>query len=952
MAKEKKLTVWDTPRLRERAKELIRDGLLVKEKNPENALHKALCDEFKGVMKERGVTLSIEALEEELPALIWTEGKTGTLTALKAVVRKGGTRGRLEDFQSAHSHIPLAMVEQRVRDLSGMTKVEAHAPRLLHGINRIGGEGGIKRVEDFEIPTTSPGNPFVVTPKNAQHWRFTVINGANIGVKHVRVMEDNPVRQALSTAERLGCDTVFLTNLLDLDMTKASGPLKALRALTSGRNVNVALLDPSYRDEATRILNTLPDDEVIYETANEVFEDLLTGWEKITHLPKRKPFEGRPEFSGNAYIVLGRKEEDFIVAAAYWEIRYATIKRQQENEMAIKTARSALARAEKSGDSSEAKRLTKEIERLAKLKARFATTAVRAQDFHRKYMAVLAYVIRRFEQSIPNCKVIGVGTTHVAFGTKTIEFSIPDHVKVSDMLLSNRVGYHGAQTLRKELADAVIVCHPYPLNARLTARERDAEGKRGHSYFAVAPMCVDGKFLREELKHIIRKVHPVNKAVFNEQFQPGVLLVECVNGVLVPPEPISIAALDKFRMRTKDFGEGGTWGIRNAIPPVSFPGTRYIWYFIATDIHIGSRNRAIVWCPETDSYLGMFEAVCHLMRREGLFKEGKMPPVHMFSSNDDVTQGNHFETHLQPNVHELSRTQIEDLWREKMDLAKRAHSKADALQIFADMRELVLYQMEIRGLDWTQQQVLEVFERLIEQNIDMYRGILRRAAHAKLKVRGVSSFAGVPFDSRDPGVINIGTGNHFVKTIDRRMAEGPLYADKIRTLLRTYPELNDRGDLLRELVKAPLDGSRFISYGTVKVNGGYEWGLDMRDTPTGGVDWSDPLRPTVAKEMRRGNPSRILEGKMIVRTYGDKHFLSFIMTPGAIFLMGPPGTHTDVYGEHGFPPNNTGVVFLGLPVDGPDGGPILVRALLYDDVKRIIESRKSFDWEKFLPNPA
>ncbi|MBI4118556.1 MAG: hypothetical protein HY455_03415 [Parcubacteria group bacterium] len=952
MAKEKKQTVWDLPRLRERAKELIQGGLLVKEKDPEVALAKTLSDEFKDALKKQGLVLNAEAVKDALPTLIWTEGKTGTLTALKGVVRRGGSPGRLEKFQSAHPYIPLPMVEQRVRDLSGMTQVEAHAPLLLHGINRIGGEGGIKRVEDFEIPSATTSRPFVIQPKDTKHWRFMIINGANIGLKHARVMEDNPVRQALSTAERLGCDTVFLTNLLDLDLTKAGGPLKALRALSSGRNVNVAILDPSYREEAMRILNTLPDDEVIYETANEVFEDLLTGWEKITHLPKRKPYEGRPEFSGKTYIVLGRKEEDFIVAAAYWDIRYATIKRQQANEMALKTARNALGKAQKEGNESQVKRLTKEIERLAKLKARFATTAVRDQDFVRKYLAMLAYVIGRFEQSIPNCKVIGVNTTHISFGGKTIELSVPDHVKVTDMLLSNRVGAHGPQVLRKDLADAIIVCHPYPLNARFTARERDADGKRGHSYFAVAPMCVDSKFLREALRHIIRKVHPINKAVFNEQFQPGVLLVETVNGVLMPPEPISIGALDKFRMRTKDFGEEGTWGVRNTTSPILFPATRYLWYFISTDIHIGSRNRAIVWCKETGTYLGMFEAVCYMMRREGLLGNGKMPPVHMFSSNDDVTQGNHFETHLQPHVHELSRTQIEDTWRKEMDKAKRAPSKGAALEIFANMRELMLYQLEIRGLDWTQQQVLEVFEKLVEQNLDMYRGILQRAEHAKLKIRGVSKFAGVPYDSRDPGVINIGTGNHFVKTIDRRMAEGPLYADKIRALLRTYPEFKDEGDALRDLVKAPLDGSRFISYGTVKVNGGYEWGLDMRDTPTGGVDWNDPLRPTVLKEMRRGNPSRVLEGRMIVRTYGDKHFLSFIITPGAIFLMGPPGTHTDVYGEHGFPPNNTGVVFLGLPVDGPDGGPILVRPLLFDDIKRIIESKESFDWEKFLPNPA
>lgn len=357
-------------------------------------------------------------------------------------------------------------------------------------------------------------------------------------------------------------------------------------------------------------------------------------------------------------------------------------------------------------------------------------------------------------------------------------------------------------------------------------------------------------------------------------------------------------------------------------------------------------------CEERGERLGMLECLFHLMRRDGLFKSSTTPPIHFFSTNDDVVQGNHFETHQQPHVHELSYVQIQDLWNEMMRKAKRARSKSDALKLFSDMRELMLYQLEIRGLDWTQQQVMEVFERLIEPNIDAFDGILRRAEQSKLIVRPISEFEGVPYDSRDIGVLNSGTGNHFTRTLDKKLVEGPLYADKMRTLLQHQDHWLGNIDKLKRMVKAPLDGNRPIGYGTIKVPGGCEWGIDMRDTPTGGIDWHDPMRPTVLKEMGRGNVSRIMEGKPILGTYGDKHFLSFISTPWRTFVMGPPETHTDVFGELGFPPNNTGVVVLGLPVDGPDGGPILLRALLYDDLKRLVEEKRSLDWEKFLPNAA
>jgi len=915
-----------------------------------DGLYDEIKGEFVDELKQTGYTLTKKLFEEMLDTLVWTEGKEGRLTALKEVVKHSGS---LKHFQSFNTDITIEMIRIKAKELSGMTSTKISPAKFIRGINRIGGERGLKRIEDFVIPTTSAQKPFPVDPKDPSNWRFMVINAPNIGVKHSRLIGKNPVRQAFSTAERLGIDTVFLTNIIDIDMTKAGGPLKALRALSSGRNINVALLDPTYQEEAARILNDMPDDEVIYETANEAFENLLSGVGKTTHLPKKKPFNGRPEFSGNVCIILGYKEEDFIVTATYWAIRYFTLKKQQKVEVDLKVVNSALAKAKKEKNYIEVERLELEEDKLTKLKVRLTATTVHPQEVQRIFPTVLAYVIQRFEESIPNCKVIGVNTTRIRYGSKTGEFSIPDHIRVTDTLLSNRVKTYGPQTLREELADFTIVCHSYPLNEHATARERDAHAQRGHAYFAVAPMCVDAEFLRSELKHIVRKAHPINKVVSSEQFQPGVLLVECVDGILFPPEPLSIGALDKYRLHTADFTDKKKcpWGKRH-IPLVPFPDTRYIYYLIATDIHIGSRNRESIWCEEVGARLGMLEAIFHLMRRNGLFKDGNTPPVHMFSSNDDIVQGNHFETHKQPHVHELSYAEIENLWSAMMRRAKRAEGKSDALRIFAEMRDLMLYQLEIRGLDWTQQQIMEVFERLIEPNIDAFGGILARAQNSGLVVRPISKFENVPRDSRDIGIINCGTGNHFTKTLDKNMVEGPLYADKIRSLLQREERWRGRDELLEKLVKAPLDGNRPIGYGTMQIPGGYEWGIDMRDTPTGGVDWHDPLRPTVMKEMGRGNVSRIMEGKMIVGTYGDKHFFSFIITPWRIFLMGPPGTHTDVFGELGFPPNNTGVVFLGLPVDGPDGGPILLRVFLYDDIKRLIEEKRTIDWEKFLPNAA
>ncbi|MDO8676770.1 MAG: hypothetical protein Q7K16_03965 [Candidatus Azambacteria bacterium] len=860
--------------------------------------------------------------------IIWTEGPKGTLTALKEMVRFGIP---IEKFYKYHPSIPKSEVEAKVHELSGVTNKKYPAP-FLRGIGRIVEEGF--KGEKLNLLETSFDNPFDTEIKTAD-WDVLFINGANIGIQHSRVIEENPVRRALSYAERSKDAVVFLTGIIDVDLKKAAGPLKALRALFSGRNINVSILDPSYQQEAQRIISGLPDNEVVYETAREVFENLMTGLNKISRQPKP---DGKPEYSGKVYLLLGPKEEDLAVAAAYWEVQYFTVLKRNELLVEIKIAQSALARAEAAGENDAAAEYAQKLQELQKQESRTRISNVRVEDWYRFYTKALAFIIRRFEEVIPNCKVIGKGTTHVKIGDKVVEIYIPESLSITDKLLSHYVASYGPKVLRGKFASAVVICSPHALNYRVTAREVDAKGSRGSAIVCVAPVCLDGVFLRNKLKTIIKKAHPIGKLVFNEQFCPGVLRLSSTNGI-INPSPITIETLGAYERYVSSSAKA-----KNLPPP------KYIWIMVATDLHIGGRAREYIWCEELEKNLGVAEATFHLLRREGLC-EGEKMPIHIYSSNDDGIQGNHFQTHKQPNPHQLSYAVIEAEWQKALQIARKLKTLKAVGKELVKMRDLTLYQFQVRGIDWTKDQLEEVFYRHIEPNIDFFSGVLSRALKAGLIIRGISDFTKVPFDSRNIGVINIGTGNHIARSLDGEIVENSIYAHQIRLLLRTMPRWSKERELLEKLVRDPLYSNRFFAWGTIQAPGGYEWGCDFRDTLPAGVDWNDLLGPTVVNDLKRGNYSRIFENKVTVKTYGDKHFLSMIMTSQAIYLMGPAGAHTDLYGEWGFPPNNTGVVFLGLPAEGPGAGPILLRSLLFDKIKDFIENQRPFDWEKFLPNP-
>ncbi len=893
-----------------------------------HALYERIKKDFGDVQEVKDGKFDLASLQAKIDEVVWDKK---TVAALEEVVKHGLP---LEKFLSYHPHIPRKAVEERVEGLRGPSHTSSPAI-FMPGLGRLGEKEELANLDSFELPVTSFDKPFKV-PMPAKNSQFSVLvlNGPNIGIKHDRRLGHNPVRKALADAERRKDIAVIVTNPINIDTKKAGGSAKVFRALVSGRNVNIKVLDPDYQAQAQEIINNPSSDLLVYETFREVFENILAGWAKVA------ASNNSPEYNGPIFVVFGRNEEELIAAAAYWEVRYWTMRRQNELEVEIKLVRSALARAIKEEDLKTARELEKKLSKLLKEKSRTIISNINTEDIQRTFNRVRAFVAKRFEQSIPNCKVIGQGTTYLQVGTQILEIHIPDQTSITDSLLANYCDHYGPKVLRRKFADGVVICHPYALNYRFTAREVDSGGKRRSSKVHVAPVVVDGDFLRESLHHTVRRLHPLSKLVFREQFAPGVLRLNFSNG-LMSSDFVPVSALGAYKKIISD-------GSRASLP--NYSETKFIWIMIGTDPHWGARSKEYIWSERLKSNLGVCEAAIEMMRRSGLFQSKRMP-IHMFGINDDPTQGNHYETHKQPDPHEMSYAQIEKKFRE-FEQGVLKGNPAEREKAIAEFRSFGLNQFLVRGLDWQQAQLLEVFFRHLQPNVDFFDAVLTRAKQSGLVIKGMSDFESTYHDSRDIGVINMGSGNHFASTVDNTLTEGVIYALWLIGLLSSRDKWRDKFDALYKLVKAPLHGNEHIGWGTIQIPNGYEWGLELRSAPARLSSWGDTLLGAVRNDERRGNYSRIMDGKMAVKIYGDKHFFGAVACEHTFYHMCAAGTHTDLYGERGFPPNNTGVSFVGLPVNGPDSGPILIRTLSYDQLANYFSKPFNFDWEGFLPNPA
>lgn len=966
---------------------LIKSNILVEQ--GEDKLYEVITKEFAEEISQLNFQFPKEKYLPLLDRLVWTAGPNGSLTLLDEMVSKNLSNEFItEKFHQYNKHIPLRMVEDKSKWLRGITNKlvsqNSSGSPTLPGVNRFIGDEGLEGGEDFEFSSTTFSAPHLI-PITSKNWNILIINGANIGLEHDPRIEKNVVWQALNEAERRKVDAVFIVNTIDINTKKAAGPSRVVEAFFSGIDVNPDVLDPDYLERVKDVLKNNPKDKVLHITRQEILKDVILGWQKILLGPDDpiKPTKVVPAYSGPIYIVFGIREAQLVSAAAYWEIHRINLNQQTEvrtelglvekayrnafdslkaleqkrieyaakyqSDLTDKQAKKALDEVNKKVEmlSKEAAELKSKAGELNSLKSRTIMTNVADQDLKRFHKMALAHMVKLFETIgrkkdskiptiPPNCKVVGMGDTYFQIGKEKLGINIPGHLRITDSLLADFNNKYGPKVIRCEMPDLTVISHPYAINQRGGAREVDAKGKRGSAQIAVAPTCVDDKFLRSKLRNIIEKgKHPIGRTVFAEQSATGVLLASCTDGV-ISTDSILLSALDvrKIRKRTKS---------------KSTPD-KYIWVEIDTDVHIGNRNREFLFLKSRGIRYGVSELVFQM------FRDTKYMPLHIFSMNDDPLHGDHFGQHRQPHHQEMPYGLIQEELNRLYEEAERTLSKHSRKEFMDEARHIALQQLSLRGIPWYNDQIEAFLEEFLEPNADIFSGILQNVVKSNLIFRGVSELIpDVRTDKRDIGAIGIGTGNHGIKTVLGNFAEGRILRLFLMLLMRSFPEWKDKKDFLKKHIKAPLYGNVPVAYGTVQAPGGYEWGLDFRGTPpSGSTNWADPLMNAVRVGQRRGNPSRILDGKMSLITHGDKHFESYVMTNYGIYIMAPPDTPTDSFAEWagGFPPNNTGVLFVGLPAEGPESGPILIRPLLFDHIKRFLDNNEKFDLEKYLPNPV
>lgn len=847
-----------------------------------------------------------------------------------------------ENLQAFRTRVPpLWVVIKKLKDMHGRT----HAPRevsdqALPGILRIERDMPASKLRD--IPDTSYEKPFHALRESTKDvFDVGVISAPRIGLPYDVDIWNNLLRCGLSTAAKRKCDALVLGGgLFEMVLKKSAGHNRLLTDIVlAHKEFDPETVAECYRPEVKRILES-GSLEPIYVTAAEKFAELLRGWFKVGITPG-----GKPEYDGPVYIVLGPDDHEIIRKMADADFNYQQkqkhAKAEAENRYQAKLlvlGEKEFREAETEGDTRRMNAAKDNITKIQKDMAR--TTDLVNRTYKTNFSetmnakAVKYYTglfVAKVEEKIPNALVVDLNDAHIRFGKSkhVFKFACPTGVSSFEAAVRN----HGAVQRAGHLPDVTVLMSSSATHYCETSVQNYSDGKMfGEGSFVGAPVLIDQVPILERARG--NKVPlAASKTVADSAYSGGMLILSSR-----PERRVGTQFLSAEMVR--EIGKTKT-------PKAP---SKMLWVKLATDAHIGGAMRFRIHRPD-GTIIGVTEASLEMLQRSGIDKSGAAH-VHMYAICDDILNGNHFGTERSPHYNEESNASL--MWKvhERQKMAEELRRLKDLRTHDSETVKLLTAQLAIRVSHTLTGQLQELVDGVLNPYSDVFKGILLRAKQSNVVVRGVSHYTGMP-DKRDVGILNLGSGNHAGKTTDYMWHEGPTVAEHFRQRFHSDPDL--KGLDLNKMICAPVSQRVSFGYGTLCVDGKFTYGVHIASTPPKRTGWADIVKGWLSTNRGRGNPSTILDKMPIIHLTGDKHFFGINFAGGDIYAMGPASTHTDEFAEMagGLRENNTGVAFIGIPIEGPDHGAIQAVHLTPREIQDYISHPdRKVPWGDICPNPA
>jgi len=796
---------------------------------------------------------------------------------------------------------------------------------------------GDQKLEEINLPRMSSDSPHIVGVQSGNG--IMLMNSPLVGSLNDTKENENMVRNALRLAEVSDLDGLVITGNLLYVLVQGWGSQKSNKALVSGLKIDPEKVKRSYPSTITSApgyespVEKIANGKLVFVSVAERMDTATDMLREVFVYPNGKPVFGGPKFFTFAKfesdlidkLSIDRNRVDFFQERSYWKGVISYYK----------------ARLRKLNDQSPGARLLRkkiyDAELMLDIIVRLKNAADESLQAQRDIIA--SYIIRRYEDAVPGAKVISVGDAYLSYGDKKI--------MITD-LKRGESGYTGNQATRlsdglesfvnghrPEMIPNVLVgsgMNPVAEGKFVTFQASKDVGDKRMTLVLQMPVCIDAARYRSVIRDNAKLSDPISRLAGVSGFESGAIVLSWHPDFDQPQ--VKFYSSETLKNR-KIF--------RNKLSiarMVYGKDTRFkLMYFHDQGCnHAGAGDVYLCDCPD-DLYGQVVKYFQQVLIEMMLACKA---PLLGFHNNGDTHQG---ANHPYPMNGHPELLNPADLIEEnqRIDALKISKSRKDVL------RKILMIRQRIRaGIYELDEQVREYVASVTSSRyIPFWLNILQNAKRVGLSFNGTLAI-----------ILHI-VGNHWANTYknknldfftsDAQKVTDLLQKEILDALIKMAVVQNDMkilelANIVKEQIKAPGFGPLGEARGSLYIPGHPEWAMLLRHKQGKTKDANRRGRKTAKNEHEAGRLHHI-------NLCGDTHKGGFVFSRGFTTLQTGCMQGEGSFGRQISGAEQNVMAFnFGIPVGGPDCGPIVLVFFDQATIRRYAKEAFPLDRNILFPN--
>lgn len=775
-----------------------------------------------------------------------------------------------------------------------------------------------------QFPHLDAGKPHEIDSKKGE---ILILNSPLIGSLAAEDEYIDIVKNSLRLAEASKCDAVIVTGNLMYMLTQRYGVNRPYKTQVSGVKVNAKKVEAGYpksvvsHPEFRSIEKRLERGELVFMTMGQRLDHNLDMLHKTFVDDKDKPLYG-----GSVYITFGKLEDELIMFYANEFLRVDLFK---SRAWAQKKLYECTAKWKKEKDQAKKDDVYKELLDWKRWLSIFVVLSNSADEsIDKKREIVTAYLIKRYEESIPNSKVISIGDAFIKFNSRNIMITTDKHRNVSTGKLStwllDKTESYSKGRKPGNIPNVMLGMGLSPfLDVKFVTYQASDEPRDKRTCTIIQlPMCIDAERYRDVIRNQNILKDNVTRVGQESGFESGVVILRWHEGVSQPV----IESWGSNLLKNKEIFESKK-NIQALVDGKKIEH-QLMYSHKRGCTHYGASD--VMRYDSPNDLNGLLVKYHYQVAMEFLLAANA--PILMDQHDGDITQGaNH---PYWKNVHP-EYLLPEDLVKKMVELENSSASNNDKLK---QLQKLALDQKICEGIFQPDEQIAG-YVKSLKPYLNYFLRIISRKNKSKVSFRG-----------RLSAIMHI-MGNHCkntYKTIDVFVSDALNITEQLKKMLFAYLiDMKDhdlKKDIENELT-APQHGPLGEARGSFGIQSYQRYAMILKHKQ-GEIDKSQ-------KKSQKRSMNEHEVGLPIINLSGDNHKGGIRITRGIVNIKTGGQQDEGAYGREidGSEQNVFSLVY-GVPVGGLAFGPVVFVILDTETMRKYALKPFSIDGKKLFKNPV